>query len=318
VTSDEFTFEVPPGWTRAAEAERLTFTDGRGGVLVVSSFRVTPAEPAGSEAVLEAVLANAFAAARRAASDPELQQVSELHESKHRNLRCWTGEARSRDGAVLFSQCVLASQRGVFLATLETPSPEQSHRDLFQSFVNSVFSSDLRRILRHVRNTPPTCVAGAAPILDDPDPEPDPRDTEQFGTTFRLGCPCGSRHTTVLGHPTKVGTKVLVLSPLALQCPECDRVTEILDTDLHGYDPEVSGDSATMRGSGERQPYRCSACGEGAGEAVATFSFNDPEGLHTLPEQLAGREQDAFDWFALDWQCSACGELNSVADYERA
>jgi len=318
MTSDEFTFEAPPGWTRDPGAQRLTFTDGRGGMLIVSSARVTPAGPDDSATDLEAALANAFAAALRAASDPGLRQVSELHESKHRNLRCWTGEAHGRDGAVLLSQCVLASQRGVLLATLETRPPEQSHRDLFQAFVNSVFSSDLRRILQHVRISPPTCVAKAAPELDDPDPDPDPRDTEQFGTTFRLGCPCGSRQTSVLCHPTKVRSEDLILSPLALLCADCDRVTEIFDSARHGYDAEVSGGGATMRGSGEREPYRCSACGERAGEAVATFSFNDPEGLQTLPQEMTGREQDAFDWFALDWQCAACGELNNVADYERA
>ena len=46
-----------------------------------------------------------------------------------------------------------------------------------------------------------------------------------------------------------VGGDVLVLSPLAIHCTACNKVTEIFDSDLHGYDPEVSGDSATMRGT---------------------------------------------------------------------
>jgi hypothetical protein len=218
---------------------------------------------------------------------------------------------------VVFSQCVLASKRGVLLATLETPPPEQSHREMFQSFVKSVFSSDLRAILQCVRRTPPTCIANAAPRLD-PEPGPERPDNAQFGTTFWLGCPCGSRQTAILCFPTKIRSEMVILSPLALQCCACNRVTEIFDSDLHGYDPEACGDSATMRGSGERQLYRCSACGQSAGEACATFSFNDPEGLQTLPKELTGREQDTFDWFALDWRCAACGEVDCVADYERA
>ena len=315
MTSDEFTFEAPQGWTRAPDAERLAFTDGRGGLLVVSSSRVTAAEPDELAAVLETAVSDALAAVRRAASDRGLDQISELHESRHRNLRCWTGEARARDGSVSLSQCVLASQRGILLATLETPPPEQSHREVFQSFVNSVFSSDFREMIRRVRGTPPTCVADAVPRLD---PQPELPDKEQFGTHFWLGCPCGSRRTAVLGYPTRIDSEIYILSPLAIQCCACNRVTEIFDSDLHGYDPEVCGGSATMRGSGERQIYRCSACGQTAGEAIASFAFNDPEGLQTLPEELAGREQDAFDWFTLEWKCDACGGLCPVADYERA
>ena len=134
-TSDEFTFEVPSGWAPAPEAERPTFIDDRGGVLIVSSSRVTPAE---SREVLDMVLSNAFAAVQRAASDPELMQVSELRESPHRSLRCWTAEARTHDGSVFFSQCVLATKRGVLLATLETPPSAESHHQLFREFVDSV------------------------------------------------------------------------------------------------------------------------------------------------------------------------------------
>jgi hypothetical protein len=104
-------------------------------VLIVSSSRVMPAE---SREVLELMLSNAFAAVTRAASDPELLQLSELRESPHRDLRCWTAEARTHDGSVFFSQCVLATKRGVLLATLETPPPVESHRELFRGFVDGV------------------------------------------------------------------------------------------------------------------------------------------------------------------------------------
>jgi hypothetical protein len=94
--------------------------------------------PAESPEILERVLSNAFTVVKRAASDPELLRVSDLHESPHPSLRCWTAESRTRDNSVMFSQCVVASRRGVLLATLETAPPEESHRELFQSFVQSV------------------------------------------------------------------------------------------------------------------------------------------------------------------------------------
>ena len=84
------------------------------------------------------LLSNAFGAVQRAASDPELMQVSELRESPHRSLRCWTAEARTRDGSVFFSQCVLATNRGVLMDTLETPPSAETHRELFREFVDSV------------------------------------------------------------------------------------------------------------------------------------------------------------------------------------
>ena len=94
-----------------------------------------PVEP---REVLDMMLSNAFAAVQRAGSDPELLQLSELRESPHRSLRCWTAEARTHDGSVFFSQCVLATKRGVLLATLETPPPAETHRALFREFVDSV------------------------------------------------------------------------------------------------------------------------------------------------------------------------------------
>src|SRR5688500_14258299 len=163
-----------------------------------------------------------------------------------------------------------------------------------------VNSDDLGSIIRRVRVTAPRCVAGTAPRLEAGE---EAAEGEQFGTCFWLGCPCGCREAAVLGYPTVVRGEVVILSPLALECSACNRVTEIFDSDLHGYDPEVCGEPRGMRGSGERQRYRCTACGHGLGEAVASFGFNDPEGLGSLPEGLAGREQDTFDWFTLEWRC---------------
>ena len=175
-------------------------------------------------------------------------------------------------------------------------------------------SGDLGTIVGRVRVSPPRCIAGAAPRLE---PGEDVGDGEQFGTAFWLGCACGCRETAVLCFATNVRGEMLNLGPLAIECSACNRVTEIFDPDRDGYDPEVCGEPRGIRGSGERQRYRCAACGHGVGEAVASFSFNDPAGFLTLPEGLAGREQDTFDWFTLEWRCAGCGEICYVIDYER-
>jgi hypothetical protein len=178
-----------------------------------------------------------------------------------------------------------------------------------------MISDDLRTIIQRVRITPPTCISHAAPRLDPPDQV---RDAEQFTTHFWLGCSCGSRQTAVLCFPTKVRSDIVNLAPLALQCATCNKITEIFDPDRHGYDAEVSGDSAATGGSGQRQTFRCSACGHSTGEPIASFAFNDPEGFKILPSQLAGREQDTFDFFALELRCAACGKIDHVVDYECA
>jgi hypothetical protein len=311
--SNEFMFLPPPGWSPVPNAQPLAFTDARGSMLTVWSSHLTAREPAGE---LETAISDSQSILRRAASDRGVEQVSELHESRHPHLRCWTGEARARDGSLILSQCLLASQRGVFLATLQTPPPEQAHRELLQSFVRSVFSSDLRAIVRRARRTPPGCVAEAAPAIEED--EADPSDNEPFGTSFKLGCGCGCRKTAVLGDPTQVESEILMLGPLALECSACGRVTEIFDPDRHGYDAEVCGDGRGPEGSGRRQRYPCGGCSQTIGEATASFAFNDPEGLQTLPEQMAGREQDAFDWFTLEWRCAGCGQTQCIADHELA
>lgn len=176
-------------------------------------------------------------------------------------------------------------------------------------------ANDLQATIQRILVTPPACVAGAAPILDPGDAVDG---VEQFGTHFRLGCPCGSREMAVLCFPTKVGSDVLNLAPLALQCTACSKVIEVFDPARHGYDGEVGDGGAGKRGSGARQPFRCTACGHAAGEPIASFSFNDPESFETLPPELHGREQDTFDWFTLEVKCAGCGEVEYVVDYECA
>lgn len=175
---------------------------------------------------------------------------------------------------------------------------------------------DLETILAHVRVTPPTCVIAVAPQRAR---NHRTGDDQTVSTEFRIGCVCGCRSTRVLGYSRKIDGGSLVLSPLALHCPECDKVTEFFDSDRHGYDPEVCGDTVTMRGSGERKAHACVRCGHDLGQPATTFTFNNAtEILVGLPGHLHGREQDAFDWFTLEFTCASCGTREVVTDFERA
>jgi hypothetical protein len=175
---------------------------------------------------------------------------------------------------------------------------------------------NLTSILAHVRSKPPSCVSQT---LTQQESQSGMSNDYAFSTSFRIGCCCGSVATSILCYPTPVGKDVVILSPLALCCLRCGRVTEFFDTDRHGYDPEVCGDSVTARGSGDRSTYVCTTCSSKVGQSIVTFAFNNAsETLGELPPELEGREQDAFDWFTLEFICSACSHRQVVTDFERA
>ena len=56
--------------------------------------------------------------------------------------------------------------------------------------------------------------------------------TEHFNIVFALAC---RYRWANLGHDNEV----LTLSPLELECAACRTTTPLLDTDVHGYDPET-------------------------------------------------------------------------------
>jgi hypothetical protein len=92
-------------------------------------------------------------------------------------------------------------------------------------------------------------------------------------------------------------------------------VTELLDTDVHGYDSEQGHGSATVRGEGERVVFECPSCGHQPLEAFVRFEYTDDLFDGDFAD-FADREQDLFTWFSLVGRCLRCSELLPVVDFE--
>ncbi len=94
-------------------------------------------------------------------------------------------------------------------------------------------------------------------------------------------------------------------------------MTDLLDTDIHGYDAELGHISATMRGEGERTVFECPTCGRQSLEILVRFEYPDDLFKGDFPE-FVGREQELFTWFSLVGKCPKCSQTLSVAEFECA
>jgi hypothetical protein len=143
---------------------------------------------------------------------------------------------------------------------------------------------------------------------------------EHINPVFWLLCTCGCDSLFVLGHywrnPDYHNVLVFV-SPLALRCSACGKVTELFDTAIHGYDAEVGGIPASYRGEGERTDFVCDKCGPRQFQVFARFEYPD-DLLGPEFDEYRGKEQDLFSWFSLIGKCAGCGRLVEVADFECA
>src|SRR5687768_12599504 len=128
----------------------------------------------------------------------------------------------------------------------------------------------------HVRKTPPKCIQRFQLA---PAELPKPFD-DDVTTVWQLACKCGNDSGLLLGHrlgdlnPLYKGD--LLVSPLAFDCFACGQVTELLDTDIHGYHAEVGKleggiGSAKLRGSGTRTAYACPTCGKTVFRMIVGF-----------------------------------------------
>jgi hypothetical protein len=135
---------------------------------------------------------------------------------------------------------------------------------------------------------------------------------------YKLACTCGHDHFRVLGHHLKNDRgRAIFVSPLALECAGCAKVTELIDTGQHGYDAELGHASATIRDEGPRTPYACDKCGVRPMTAYARFEHSGEE----LADSFIGEypnTQDYFSWFSLVGTCAGCKRKLNVADFECA
>ena len=178
------------------------------------------------------------------------------------------------------------------------------------------------RIRRHVMDHPPSCLSGLEPWLVVH------ADGAWNGQTeWGIQCACGGEVGEVLGYsladlnPRYEGP-LLFVTPLAFQCCRCERVTEIIDTDRHGYDGENKQKfggvgAATYRGEGERKTFNCGECGKTHFTVTAGFQYSDFDHVEDEPD-LEPVAQDYFDWFVSTGVCAACGKSQCIGDYELA
>jgi hypothetical protein len=143
---------------------------------------------------------------------------------------------------------------------------------------------------------------------------------EHINPVFALSCQCGGQRHYVHGYRWSnpdFHNAVVFLSPLTLECAACGKRTDLLDTDIHGYDAELGHGSATARAEGEPVVFECPSCGRQPLEAFVRFEYPDDLFDGNFPE-FAGREQDLFTWFNLVGKCPQCSQVLPVADFECA
>ncbi len=182
---------------------------------------------------------------------------------------------------------------------------------------NDAAIARFREAEERIRTTPPRCLAG---FKTEPAELPGVKfdgHGQPLNKVFHLCCTCGSDHFLALGYPLINRGVPIFVSPLALQCATCKKVTELIDTKVHGYDSELGHTSATIRGKGERQPFACKTCGVRPMIAYARFEHSD-ETLYDSTGELIGKEQDLFTWFSLVGRCDGCEQLVNVSDFECA
>src|ERR671934_683040 len=128
-------------------------------------------------------------------------------------------------------------------------------------------NGELERIKDRLRNPPPACVRG---FRLTPAELPEYWD-DNCKSVWQLACTCGEEQGAILGYslkdynPDYAGPEVFI-SPLAFECVSCGKITEIIDTDRHGYHSQVAKleggvGSVQYRGQGPRARFACPACG---------------------------------------------------------
>ena len=83
---------------------------------------------------------------------------------------------------------------------------------------------------------------------------------EHLDPVFALSCKCGGSTRYVHGYRwtnPDFNNAIVFLSPLVLECSACGKMTDLLDTDVHGYDGELGHGTTTVRGEGERVVFEC-------------------------------------------------------------
>jgi hypothetical protein len=180
-------------------------------------------------------------------------------------------------------------------------------------------SKSLDELLTQLSQTPPTCISG---FVSSPTELPEPWD-DNPRSVWQLACRCGSKVGRLLGYPLKDYNNeyegpMIFLSPLGFECCECGMVTDVLDTDIHGYHAEVSRlegsdcGSAKLRGEGLRQAFRCPSCDADSFAMTVGFVFWY---VDELLEEFDDKWENLFNVFLCHCKCSKCGQWSQPTEF---
>lgn len=188
--------------------------------------------------------------------------------------------------------------------------------------------------------TPPSCLRYFATARVDADSLGVNLDGhgEPGNAAFALACAaCGGRQMVAIGHHAvsdhATGSDAKFIdSPLSARCVGCGRANVVFDGAWQGYNPAVCGDilgspTVTTTGRGPSGPLVCEKCGGGTWQLTCRFEHSG-EQIYAIREAadegdaavsaVLGREQDAFTWFTLVGDCAACGQPQTLAEFETA
>lgn len=139
---------------------------------------------------------------------------------------------------------------------------------------------------------------------------------EKNQTSFGLRCSCGCKYAHVLGHyGNSERQDGLFYGPLALKCVECEKVTEIFDESIHGYDAEQGSIRELQRTRDDRVHYRSSD--DLPIEMEATFKYSHGYVFSEIAG-AQGHPEDYFDWFTLTGKPRGRKEIFVIVDVECA
>jgi hypothetical protein len=103
-----------------------------------------------------------------------------------------------------------------------------------------------------------------------------------------------------------------MITPIAFRCESCPRITEILDTKVHGYHAEVGKleggvGSAKIRGTGDPSFHRCRQCSGVVFDFVVGFVHWDFDIIFDAPTLPA---HNFFNEFLMLCTCTLCGGVS--------
>jgi hypothetical protein len=172
-----------------------------------------------------------------------------------------------------------------------------------------------KEIKQHILDNPPSCVKEFELKLTQ---LPEFWDNN-FTTPYKLTCKCGNDSGKILGHLLRDYNLSLskdddsFITPLGFQCLKCNTITEILDTDIHGYHAEsakIEGGigSAKYRGVGQRTLHICPKCfSTNFKNIIVGFVYWDFDVMIDEPDLPI---QEFFNVFLFYVTCQSCGHIS--------